>query len=95
MGNHRWTCYRADMYETHWAGLLSPWEHERDLQHCRLHIFRFWSGTPSQHHHTNRLYHQMRIGAAHRKLSRSRGEIFLAPGYSLVPRTGFTALQPF
>ena len=29
----------------------------------------------------------MRIGAAHRELSRSRGEIFLAPGYSLVPRT--------
>ena len=31
----------AIMYETHWAGLLSPsWEHERDLQHHRPHIFR-------------------------------------------------------
>ena len=29
----------------------------------------------------------MRIGAAHRELSRSRGEIFLAPGYSLVQCT--------
>ena len=78
----------AVMYETHWAGLLSPsWEHERDLQLHRPHILRYWSGTPSQHRQTNRLYRQMRIGAAHRELSRSRGEIFLAPGYSLVPRT--------
>ena len=29
----------------------------------------------------------MRIGAAHRELARTRGEVFLAPGYSLVPRT--------
>ena len=28
----------------------------------------------------------MRIGAAHRELSRSQGQIFLAPGYSLVSR---------
>ena len=29
----------------------------------------------------------MRIGAAHRELAWTRGEIFLAPGYSLVPHT--------
>ena len=28
----------------------------------------------------------MRIGAAQRELSRSKGEVFLATGYSLVPR---------
>ena len=28
----------------------------------------------------------MRIGAAHRELSRSQGQFFLAPGYSLVSR---------
>ena len=28
----------------------------------------------------------MRIGAAHRELSRSQGQLFLAPGYTLVPR---------
>ena len=78
----------AVLYETHWEGLLSPsWERELDLQHFRLQILRYWSGTPSQHRQANRLYRQMRIGAAHRELSRARGEIFLAPGYSLVPRT--------
>ena len=78
----------ATLYETHWAGLLSPsWERERDLQHHRLHILHYWTGTPTQHRQANRLYRQMRIGAANRELSRSRGEIFLAPGCSLVPRT--------
>ena len=77
----------AVMYETHWAELLSlSWEHERDLQHHRPHILRYRSGIPSQHCQTNPLYRQMRIGAAHRELSRSRGEVFPAPGYSLVPR---------
>ena len=87
------------MYETHWVGLRSPlWEHERGLQHHRLHILRYWSGSPSQHRQTDRLYRQMRTGAAHCELSRSRDEIFLAPGYSFVPRTsGFaaSALQLF
>ena len=78
----------AAMYETRWADLLSPsWEHEQDLLHQWLHIFRHWSGTPSQHRQTNRVYRPMRIGAAHRELSRSRAEIFFAPRYSLVPRT--------
>ena len=36
---------------------------------------------------TNRLYRRMRIGSAQRKLSRNRGERFLAPGYACVPRT--------
>ena len=77
----------AVLYETHWAGLLSPsWERELDLQHFRRHILLYWSGTPSQHRQANRLYRQMRIGAAHRELSRSQGQIFLAPGYSLVSR---------
>ena len=78
----------AALYETRWAGFLSPsWERERDLQHHRLHILRYWTGTPSQHRHTNRLYRQMRIGAANHELSRSRGERFLSPGYCFVPRT--------
>ena len=58
------------MYERHWAGLISPsWEHERDLQLHRPHILRYWSVTPSQHRQTNRLYRQMRVGAAHRELA--------------------------
>ena len=62
-------------------------ERERDLHYHRLHIIRYWTGTPSRHRQTNRLYRQIRIGAANRELSRSRGERFLSPGYSLVPRT--------
>ena len=77
----------AVMYETHWARVLSPWERERDLQHHRLHIIRYRTGTPSQHRQINRLYLQMRIGAANRELSLSRGELLLSPGYSFVPRT--------
>ena len=74
-------------YDTHWAGLLTPsWEHEQDLQHHRLHTLRYWSGTPSQHRQSNRLYRQMRIGGAHRELARTPSELFLAPGYSLYPR---------
>ena len=60
---------------------------KQDLQHHRRHILRYWSETPSQHRQSNRLYRQMPIGALHRKLERSRGELFFAPGYSLVPRT--------
>ena len=67
------------MYEIHWA--------EQDLQHHRLQILRYWSGIPSQHRQSNRLPLQMRNGAAHTALTRTRGEIFLAFGYSLVPRT--------
>ena len=78
----------AVLYKSHWAGLLTPsWERERDLQHHRLHILRYWIGTPSQNRQTNRLCRQMRIGAANRELSRFRGEVFLSPGYNLVPRT--------
>ena len=75
------------LYETHWTGLLSPsWERELDLQHFRRHILLYWSGKPTQQRQTNRLYRQMRIGAAHRELSRSQGQLFLAPGYTLIPR---------
>ena len=75
------------MYETQWAGPPSPsWEHERDLQHYRLHIIRLvrhpFAAPPD-----NPLFRQMSILAAHRELSRSRGEVVLASGYSLVPRT--------
>ena len=73
------------MYERHWGRLLSlSWEHEWDLQHHRVHILRYWSGTPSQYHHTNRLYGQICVRVSHRELSRSRGEAFIALGYSLV-----------
>ena len=77
----------AILYETHWVGLLSPsWERQRDLQHHRLHVLRYWSRTPSQRRQINRLHRQMRIGATHRELSRSRRDIFLASRYSLVAR---------
>ena len=75
------------LYETHWAGLLGRyWERELDLQHCGRHILLYWSRALTQHRPENRLYRQMRIGAAQRELSRSKGEVFLATGYSLVPR---------
>ena len=75
----------AVLYETHWTGLLSPsWERELDLQHFRLHILLYWSGKPTQHRQTNRLYRQMCISSAHLELSRSQGQLFLAPGYTLV-----------
>ena len=54
-----------------------------DLQLSRTHILRSWAGTPDQYRQTNRL---MRIGAAHRELSRNNGERLLAPGYARVPR---------
>ena len=77
----------AVLHETHWVGLLSPsWERELDLHHSRRHILLYWSGTPTQHRQENRLYRHMRIGAAQRELSRSQGQIYLAPGYILVPR---------
>ena len=48
---------------------------------------RHWPGTPSQYRQDNRLYRQMRIGAAHRELPHSQVEYFVTPGYTLVPRT--------
>ena len=55
----------AVLYETHWTGLFSPsWEREMDLQDFRPHILRYPSDTPTQHRQINRLYRQMRIGAA-------------------------------
>ena len=75
------------MYETHWTGLSrSSWEGEMDLQLSHQQILLYWAGTPNQHRQTNRLYRQMRIGAAQRELSRANGERFLAPGYGCVPR---------
>ena len=77
----------AILYKTHWAGLLSPsWARELDLQHVRRYILLCCPGQSTQHCQTNRLYRRMRIGAAHRELSRSQGQLFLAPGYTLVPR---------
>ena len=76
------------MYETHWTALSRPsWEREMDLQLSRQQISLCWVGTPNQHRQTDRLYRQMRIGAAQRELSRANGERFLAPGYGCVPRT--------
>ena len=76
------------LYETHWVGLLNPsWEHELNLRHFRRHILLYWFGAPTQHRQTNPLSSQMRMGATHRELARSRGQIFLAPGYALVSRS--------
>ena len=61
----------AVLYKTHWVELSEPsWEREMDLQLSRTHILRSWAGTPDQYRQTNRL---MRIGAAHRELSRNNG----------------------
>ena len=49
---------------------------------CLRHAY--WAGTPNQHRQTNRLYRGRQIGAAQRELSRSKGELFLAPGYDCV-----------
>ena len=65
----------AVLFETHWVGLLSPsWEWELDLQDSRSHlILSYVPGAPTQHRQANRLYRQMRIGAAQGELSRSKG----------------------
>ena len=77
----------AVLNESHWAGFVSPsWERELELQYSRRHTLLYCSGTPTQHRQTNRFYRQMRIGAAHRELSRAQGQIFPAPVYSLVSR---------
>ena len=57
-----------------------------DLQLSHQQILLYWAGTPNQHRQTNRLYRQMRIGAAQRELSCANGERFFAPGYGCVPR---------
>ena len=76
----------AVLCETHWVGLFSPsWERELGLPHSRRHILIYWSGTSTQHRQTNCLYRQMRIGSAQPELSRSRGQIVLASGYTLLP----------
>ena len=75
------------MCKTHWTGLSRPsWEREMDLQLSRQQILLYWAGTPNQHRQTNRLYRQMRIGAAQGEVSRANGERFLAPGFGCVPR---------
>ena len=75
----------AIMYETHWKDLHRPsWEREADLQRSRRHILLYWVGTPQQHRADNRAYRRLRIGAAHRELSRQRGERFLPAGYDYV-----------
>ena len=50
------------------------------------HILQYWSGVPDQHRGTNRLYRQMRIGAAARELARNKGEPSPSPGYDDVSR---------
>jgi len=78
----------AVLYQTHWKGLLRPsWERELDLQHSKLHILRYWTGSPDQHRQTNRRYRAMRIGAATRELARAKGDRALPSGYSLVSRS--------
>ena len=44
-----------------------------DPQLSRKQILLYWAGNPNQHYQTNRLYRQMRVGAAQRELSRAYG----------------------
>ena len=46
-------------------------------------ILQYWSDVPNQHRQTNRLYPQMRIGAAKRELAREKGQRSTSPGYDL------------
>ena len=55
-----------------------------ELQHPRNCILRHWADTPDQHRKTNRLYRRMRMGEAHRELSRNKVEMFWAPSYARV-----------
>ena len=57
-----------------------------DLLLFRLELSRYSAGTPNQHRQTNRMYRQMRIGAAERHFFRNNDECFLAHGYGCVPR---------
>ena len=79
----------AVMYKTHWTGLFRPlWEREMDLPTAPTSAdfaLLGWHSEPTPRQ-TNRLYRQMRIGAAQRELSRANGQRFLAPGYGRVPR---------
>ena len=54
--------------------------HRQNLEHFWVYILPYWSRTPVLHCQTNRPYCQLRIGAAHHDLSRSRGDYFIALG---------------
>ena len=69
----------AVTYETQWTGVSRPsWERRMDLQLFRHELFRYWAGTPNQHHQTNRVYRRIRNGAAKRELSRRNGERYFS-----------------
>ena len=75
------------LYKARWAGLSeTSREREVDLHLSRSHNLRYYATTPDQHHKTNGLYRQMRIGAAQPEVYRNNEERFLAPGYACVPR---------
>ena len=54
--------------------------HRQNLEHFWVYILPYWSRTPVLHCQTNRPYCQLRIGAAHHDLSRSRGDYLIAFG---------------
>ena len=55
-----------------------------DLSNLRKRMLLYWLGTPYQHRQTNRLYRQIRTGAAARELARMNGERGTSPGYDQV-----------
>ena len=72
--------------ETRWAGLVSPLLGSASLTSSTSGATSCVTGPTPQRstRQANHLYRQMRIGAAQRELSRSQGQFFLAPGYTLV-----------
>ena len=86
---HQCVCGRggtiAVLYETHWDSLLRPtWERELDLQVFRHHILSYWAAGPAQHQPHTRQYQQLRINAAAREITRSKGERHLPGSYRLI-----------
>ena len=75
----------AVRYETHWDSILRPtWERELDVQAFRHHILSYWAAGPAQNQSHTQQYQQLRIAAAARKISRSKGERHLPGSYRLV-----------
>ena len=75
----------AVLYETHWDNILRPtWERELDLQAFRHHIISYWAAGPAQYQPHTRQYQQLRIAAAAREITRSKGERHLLGSYRLV-----------
>ena len=70
-----------------WTAIALPWSGNSNFTSPDAPSYSTGSAPHQQHHRQrNRLYRQMHIVAARRELSRSQGQIYLAPGYIPGPR---------